>query len=422
MRRRITAAIVGVTAIVLLVLGIPLAIAVQTTVLQSEVVELQGEAVRLLSETSVPLDRAELGELTPRDADVTATVYDAAGQRVVGPGPAVGDEVVRRALAGIATTDRSGRLIVATPITARTDDEIVGALVLVESRGESTGRIARVWVVMAGAALVALGLAWLLARAMARRLSRPVQHLAAMAADIGEGRVVDAPAPSSIAELDALGATLAASSRDVHEVVARERRFSADVSHQLRTPLTHLRLTLERACDEAAGDGSMINASLHDVTRIEATVDHLLAFAREAVPSGGTTDLVRIATEAADRWAAAAAAAGRAVQSSHEQLTVPVRASSAAVDQTLDVLIDNALRYGDGPVRVTTRVIAGGAAIDVTDDGSATLDDTVFERGTGNGHGIGLALARSIVEAEGGRLLLTRRSPPTFSVVLLAEA
>jgi signal transduction histidine kinase len=66
-------------------------------------------------------------------------------------------------------------------------------------------------------------------------------------------------------------------------------------------------------------------------------------------------------------------------------------------------------------------VISGGAAVDVTDSGTATLDDSVFERGTGDGHGIGLTLARSIVEAEGGRLLLTRRSPPTFSVVLLTD-
>src|SRR5262249_49409405 len=98
-----------------------------------------------------------------------------------------------------------------------------------------------------------------------------------------------------------------------------------------------------------------------------------------------------------------------------------VRATPAAVDQTLDVLIDNALRYGAGPVQVRARSVAGGGAIDVTDDGRSTLDDTGFERGNGNGHRIGLALARAIAEGEGGRLLLTRRTPPTFSVVLLTE-
>jgi signal transduction histidine kinase len=389
-------------------------------VLQSEIVELQGEAVRLLSETSLPLDRSDLGEIKPRDPDVTATVYDAAGRRLIGPGPDLADDVVRQALAGTATTDRSRRLIVATPITGRSEDEIVGALLLVESRAEATSRIARTWAVMAGAALVALGLAWLLARTIARRLSRPVQQLAAMAADMGDGRVVDAPPPSSIAELDALGETLAASSRDVHKVVARERRFSADVSHQLRTPLTHLRLALEQARHTGANEDT-IDATLQDVSRIEATVDHLLAFAREAVPSGDTTDLVAVTDNSAQRWESAAGAAGRTIESHHDGSRLPVRASTAAVDQVLDVLIDNALRYGAGPIKVGARVISGGAAIDVADSGTAKLDDTVFERGTGNGHGIGLALARSIVEAEGGRLLLTRRSPPTFSVVLLTD-
>ncbi len=420
MRRRITAAIVGVTAIVLLLLGVPLAVAVQNNALQSEMVELQSEAVRLLSDISVPLDRTEIAEVQPRDDDVTATIYDHDGRRIAGPGPASADAVVRQALRGTATADRSKSLVVATPITDRNDEMIVGALLLVESRDESTSRIWQAWGVMAGAALVAVGLAWLLARAMARRLSRPIQRLADMAAEIGEGRVVDAPGPSSIAELDALGATLAASSRDVHEVVARERRFSADVSHQLRTPLTHLRLTLEQA--RRSGDRSAIaEAGLADVARIEATVDHLLAFAREAVPTGATTDLAAVAGEAAARWRPAAAAVGRSVETSIDGGALQVRANTAAVDQTLDVLIDNALRYGTGPVQVRARPVAGGGAVDVTDGGPATLDDTVFDRGTGNGHGIGLALARSIVEAEGGRLLLTRRSPPTFSVVLLAD-
>lgn len=414
-------AIVGVTSIVLLVLGIPLAIAVQTMVLQSEVVELQSEAVRLLSEISVPLEQPEILQLRPRDGDVAASVYDRDGRRLSGPGPATAEEVVQRALRGLATTDRSGRLIVATPITARSDDAVVGALLLVESRAESTQRIWRTWATMAGAALVAVGLAWLLARAVARRLSRPVSELADMATEIGEGRVVDAPPSSSIAELDALGARLAASSRDVHDVVARERRFSADLSHQLRTPLTHLRLALEQARHDPDDLDEALAASLNDVTRIEATVDHLLAFAREAVPTGGTTDLVAATAEAVGRWAPLATAAGRRLECHAEQPTLFAHASPAAVDQTLDVLIDNALRYGAGLIEVRARQVAGGAAVDVSDGGQVPLDDQVFSRGTGSGHGIGLSLARSIVEAEGGRLLLTRRLPPTFSMVLLAD-
>jgi signal transduction histidine kinase len=417
-KRRITAAIVGVTALVLLLLGIPLAIAVQHDVVQSEILELQRETVRLIADVSVPLQKDELAELRTSDDDMTVTVYDTRGDRLIGPGPATADDAVRRALAGQATTNRSA-MTVTSPINSG-DDVTVGALRLDATHRESTGRIWLIWAVMGGAAVVALGLAWLLARALARRLADPIQHLAAMAAEIGNGRVVDPPAPSSIAELDALGAALAASSRHVHEVVARERRFSADVSHQLRTPLTHLRLTLERATttDDMA---EVVDSSLDDVVRIEATVDHLLAFAREAVPTRGATDLVAAVEAAVVRWSPSATAAGRCIENATAEAVRPVRAAPTAIDQTLDVLIDNALRYGAGILRVGARAVAGGAAIDVSDDGSVALDDSVFDRGTGNGHGIGLALARSMVEAEGGRLLLTRRMPPTFTIVLLAD-
>jgi signal transduction histidine kinase len=417
-KRRITAAIVGVTALVLLLLGIPLAIAVQHDVVQSEILELQRETVRLIADLSVPLQSDALAELRASDDDMTVTVYDMNGSRLIGPGPAATDDAVRRALVGQASTDRSA-MTVTSPIYSG-DDVTVGALRLDATHGESTRRMWLIWSVMGGAAVVALGLAWLLARAVARRLADPIQHLAGMAAEIGNGRVVDAPASSSIAELDALGATLAASSRHVHEVVARERRFSADVSHQLRTPLTHLRLTLERATptDDLA---EVVDSSLGDVVRIEATVDHLLAFAREAVPTGGATDLVAAVGAAAARWSATATAAGRRIDNVTGEGVQPVRAAPTAIDQTLDVLIDNALRYGAGTLRVGARAVAGGAAIDISDDGSVALDDSVFERGTGNGHGIGLALARSMIEAEGGRLLLTRRAPPTFTIVLLAD-
>jgi signal transduction histidine kinase len=419
MTRRIATAIVGVTALVLLALGIPLAIAVHRTILQSEVVELQAAAARSLAEISVPLQASELQELTVPDDDQGVSVYDVNGRRLFGDGPVTPDDQTRRALRGIPTTTTTGQLVVAYPITSGTDDNIVGALRLHEDRADMTQRTAIAWAVMAAAALVALGIAWFIARILARRLGRPVDRLAGLAVEIGQGRVVDPPVATDIAELDALGVALADSSRQAHEVLARERRFSADVSHQLRTPLTHLRLALEQV-ETDPNDLDAITACMTDLDRIETTVQHLLAYAREATPHGGATDLDDAAREAAVRWADAAAAHDRSIRVVAGQPDEHVaQANRVAVDQTLDVLIDNAIRYGAGPIDVEVRSLAGGVAIDVSDDGRRALDETVFERGTGHGNGIGLALARSITEAEGGRLLLTRRQPPTFSVVLL---
>jgi signal transduction histidine kinase len=91
--------------------------------------------------------------------------------------------------------------------------------------------------------------------------------------------------------------------------------------------------------------------------------------------------------------------------------------------QILDVLLDNATVHGAGPVRVVVGELPGGVYVDVGDEGPGTLAaERVFARresGAG-GSGIGLALARSLAEAEGGRLLLTHAGPaPVFRLVLV---
>ena len=96
--------------------------------------------------------------------------------------------------------------------------------------------------------------------------------------------------------------------------------------------------------------------------------------------------------------------------------------AAGSVDQILDVLIDNALRHGAGTVTLTPRAVYGGGAIDVADEGrSLNLADEsrVFTRGEGQGTGIGLSLARSLAEAEQGRLILLHTQPTTFSLILL---
>ena len=86
------------------------------------------------------------------------------------------------------------------------------------------------------------------------------------------------------------------------------------------------------------------------------------------------------------------------------------------------MLLENAIRHGRGAVTVATRQIPGGAAIDVADEGGVldpTASERIFRRGEGKGTGIGLALARSLVEADGGRLVLSHQNPTTFSLILL---
>jgi signal transduction histidine kinase len=421
LRRRITTAIVGVTAFVLLALGIPLAIVAQRQILDAEVVELQAKAAQTLTEIAIPLDQRDLAKVAHEpDQPPPFTVYDADGRLIFGNGPAAAEPVVLDALLGRPSSSTDGLIVVASPITDP-DETVVGALRLSEPLSGANDRARAAWLVMAVAAIAALGIAWLIANSLARRLSLPVTELAAAAAQLGNGGVLDRHQPVGIAEIDLLGATLADGSQRVSEALARERRFSADVSHQLRNPLAGLRLKLEAA--ETSTDGRAIATSaLGDLDRIESTVAHLLAFARDAIAPSSTCSLSDAADAAVARWRARASASARTITVSGTD-GVLVHAARASVDQILDVLLDNALAHGRGPITLTVRTMAGGAAIDVADEGSISdtvTDDEVFRRGHGTNHGIGLALARSMSEAEGGRLLLLRRHPTTLSLVLLA--
>jgi signal transduction histidine kinase len=420
-RRRITEAIVGVSALILLVLGIPLALAVHRSILDSEVVELQGHAARTLSEINIPLDRAALAKVAGEsDPPPPFSVYTPDGAILFGDGPAEADSAVRRALAGNPASTTDGEIVVVTPITDDDTERIVGALRLTESLSDANHRSTVAWSVMAATGLAALALGWLIAKRLARRLSQPVTDLAAAAARIGDGGALARPTvPSGISEIDTLAIVLADTSERINEALARERRFSADVSHQLRTPITGVRLRLEAA--RAQRDPDMIGLALADLERLEQTVDHLLAFARDAVPTTSTVRLDEAARHAVERWTARAIAGGRTISlGAAEQVTT--RGSVASTEQILDVLIDNAVHHGRGVISVAQRRIDGGGAIVVADEGthiSIADRELIFERGHGERHGIGLALARSMAEAEGGRLILTRHAPTNFTLILL---
>ena len=89
------------------------------------------------------------------------------------------------------------------------------------------------------------------------------------------------------------------------------------------------------------------------------------------------------------------------------------RVSGPVLNEILEVLIDNAYRHGAGAVAIHVREASGSLAVDVADRGAGLPGSTeaAFARRSGNGHGIGLALARSLAEAEGGRLTVTRAAP-----------
>jgi signal transduction histidine kinase len=247
-----------------------------------------------------------------------------------------------------------------------------------------------------------------------------VQRLAESAEQLGAGGIVLAPEPTGVAEFDVLGETLASSSARIAEALARERAFSADVSHQLRTPLTGLRLMLE------SEPTTVEPRALAEVDRLQRTVDDLLALSRDRPTGEHDIDVADTVRSAGERWTPLVAAHQRNLIVDTTGQPCLVRASATAIGQIIDVLVDNAVTHGAGTIRLTYRRAAGGIAIDVSDDdgpGVALPDsERIFQRGHGTGHGLGLTVARSLAEGARGRLLLTNNRPARFTVFIPSTA
>jgi signal transduction histidine kinase len=273
-------------------------------------------------------------------------------------------------------------------------------------------------------AALAVTAAWLVGRRQARRLALPLEDLSATAHRLGEGDFSVRSRPVGVQEIDSVGAALDSTAVRLDDLLARERAFSADASHQLRTPLAGLRLRLEAALEQADQDlRPAMAASLGDADRLEATIDELLTLARDQRSDGAAAvDLAALLDELSPEWRARLAFQGRSLDVRIATDLPAARASVAAVRQVLAVLVDNAATHGAGTVRVTVREAPGAVAVDVSDQGPGvpgTASEPFARRADQrNGHGIGLALARRLAEAEAGRLDLTQPSPPVFTLLL----
>jgi signal transduction histidine kinase len=219
-----------------------------------------------------------------------------------------------------------------------------------------------------------------------------------------------------------VGAALDATAQRLDDLVSRERAFSADASHQLRTPLAALRLELE-AIELRTRGTPELPAALAQVDRLQATVDTLLKVARDAPERRAVTDLQTLLDESESRWRPGLAAWGRPLRTVVQTPDPVAAASPLVVSEVLDVLVWNADEHGSGAVTITVRDVHGWLAVDVADEGPGLTVDTeaVFTRRSdaAEGHGIGLALARSLAHAEGGRLSVTDAGPsPVFTLLL----
>jgi signal transduction histidine kinase len=431
LRSRILATTLVITALAVVAFGVPLAVALVRIEHDRVVLRLEREASRVLA--TIPDERLARQDpslptpLAPPDPSARSMligVYDAAGVRTSGAGPA------HSALAAAATTsgremvgDEAGQLAVAVSLRG---DQPSGAAVRVAVQAGDVAEDERLSsLAMLALGVVIMSLAGAAAFLLSRRLTRPLERLAGNAAQLGDGDFTVRTSASGLAEIDAVGASLDATAARLGALLQRERAFSSNASHQIRSPLTALRLNLETG--PLVRDPPALGEVLAQLDRLEATLDDMLALTRDIDPPQAPFRIEPLLAQLRQRWEPALDRLGRRLSLSVEPGLPAVRGSAAGLAHVLDVLVDNALQHGTGTVTLSARSSGGTVNLQVADEGLGIAGDpeAPFQRRsrTARGHGIGLSLARSLVEADGGRLELQRAAPrPVFSVVLPAAA
>jgi signal transduction histidine kinase len=417
-RRRLIAAIVGVATASLVLFALPLGVLVRRTYRDEELSRLQRDTVA----ATRGIDLAARGdpiELPPsRD---TMAAYDATGRRLVGAGPAAGDPLVARALRSGKAVDeeRGGQLVTAVPLVSR--EVVTGVVRAARSSAALDSRTRSTRLALLGLAAVVLALAVVAAVLLARRLAIPLERLSRSARRLGDGDFASRTAPSGVPELDALAGALDATADRLGELVSRERAFSADASHQLRTPLAALRLELEAL--ELHGEPSAeLSGALRQVDRLQTTIETLLSVARDSPQREHQSDLQEMLEALRGAWTGPLAELARPLRIRVGSATLRTRASAPVVREILEVLLSNACRHGAGAVTVSVRDAGEYLAVEVADEGPGVDEpDAVFTRRSdaAAGHGIGLSLARSLAHAEGGRLSLAGAGPRPVFVLML---
>lgn len=405
-RRRLIRSTAFIASAAVLVLGIPLVVV---------------ETARVGADQSYRLER---------EADVVAGLID---DRIEAGQPITAAELAPHVVAGHRISVRlDGRTVTAGALlhgavrSVRASSARNASVFAAAPRSEESGRILRVWLLIVLFGLGGVGLAVALAAFQARRLSGPLERVARTSRQLGEGDFSARAPRSGVPEIDAIASALDHSAEQIARLVAREREFSSNVSHQMRTPLTALRLRVEElSLPQTDADREQeAAAALREADRLESTIEHLLAYAREeragrAVP----LDLARVAADHVAVWAPLLRRESREIVLRADADVVGF-VSRGTAGQVLDVLIENALRHGRGDVTVTVTAEGHRVLLSVEDEGPGVRGSTpeaAFARGsssTVSSTGIGLHLARALAEADGASLIVSRSRPARLELRL----
>jgi signal transduction histidine kinase len=361
--------------------------------------------------------REELQEAVARLAErfgVDAAVFSPEGERLASFGNPPSRPRWRSGTHLVGPGFRSGFISVAM--------ELPDKRVVVAARPHAGLRHYATVAVTLGLLGLAVGLgAW----PLVRRLTRRIENLRRRVEDLGSGDLAVRAPVEGRDEVADLARSFNRAADRIQALVEAQRRQLAFASHELRSPLARLRVSLEMM----AGDPALKERAARDVAELDGLIEELLEASRlEAQPG-----LVRV--EDVDLLALVAEEAARAGADAEGEPVV-LRGDARLLRRLVRNLLDNARRHGGGALveaRVTTRP-AGGARLSVSDRGPGVPEaerERVFEPfhrppgapETGSGYGLGLALVRQIARAHGGEALcLARESGETVFEVDLPGA
>jgi signal transduction histidine kinase len=317
-----------------------------------------------------------------------------------------------------------GRHLVIT-VPAKNDGEVVGAVRIVYSTSGLTHRLWVIWGFRAGLAVAVLGVAALIGAAAARRITAPLRQLNEMASKLSDGDLTARAPVTGPQETQTLALTLNQAGERLDTLIASQRIFVADASHQLRTPLTALRLSLDNIADGVDDEfvREDVEQATAEVVRMSRLVNGLLVLARaEAkVSAAEPLPLHDIVAERLSVWRPAADERGVtiALWGSGVDDRPSVLASPGHLDQVLDNVLSNALEVSPDGGTITVRTAAGAreVVLSVADEGPGMSDAEKsrafdrFWRGQGltgrSGSGLGLAVVKQLVTDDGGTVTLT---------------
>lgn len=444
MKRRVLVTYLLLTLLVLVSLEVPLAISYRDRQIAQVEAGLERDAFVLAAyvEDSLngtePLDlQAVVSNYSDR-TDARAVIVDATGEVLADSDPIVDGqrnfasrpEIASALNKEVATGTRystslgTGLVYVAVPVTS--GQTVYGVVRLTYSTDQVDARVHRYWLLLLGAGIVTLAVATAIGILLARWVTRPLAQLQRAATRIGDGdldtRADPDEGPPEVRDLATAFNTTAAR---LQKLVTAQDEFVADASHQLRTPLTALRLRLEMLEFELEGSNSDdLDAALSDVQRMSRLVDGLLSLARAERSATSRPEPIALTGPLADRravWDQVAAERDVSIAASPTALTG--RITIDTLDQVLDNLLANALEVSPPGTTVSlfaeTEILHSQkvVAIHVADQGPGMTDEQrerAFDRfwragttrGELGGSGLGLAIVQKLLASEGADIEL----------------